>query len=154
MFATIVGALATFALAVLYALLRYFWSSINYGAFLCHHKAGAGVWARYFKLRLACYTKANIFIDSDNLMELDTLFECVRASTRHLVVLGTRDVCYRMWMIGRACQRTCWTPWTPFGRKRTYTCSTPSASTCRAYARRTDISETKHLRFALPGWQA
>mmetsp|Transcript_30523 Transcript_30523/g.97108 ORF Transcript_30523/g.97108 Transcript_30523/m.97108 type:complete len:1323 (+) Transcript_30523:527-4495(+) len=100
MFATIVGALATFALAGLYALLRYFWSSINYGAFLCHHKAGAGVWARYFKLRLACYTKANIFIDSDNLMELDTLFECVLVSTRHLVVLGTRDVCYRMWCAG------------------------------------------------------
>jgi hypothetical protein len=45
-------------------------------------------------------TRKNVFIDSDDLKELDTLFDTVRCKLEHLVVYLTRDTLTRPWCTG------------------------------------------------------
>merc|ERR1719442_179109 len=48
-----------------------------YQYFLCHHKAGAGALARLLKITLQ-RKDVHVFLDSDNLTDLDDLFGHVR----------------------------------------------------------------------------
>ena len=51
--------------------------------FLCHHKEGGGAACRLLKLRLKSnlQVKRDVFLDSDNLMDLSILFTMVRDQT-------------------------------------------------------------------------
>jgi len=67
--------------------------------FVCHHKRDAAAQARYIKVLLQMRGK-KVFIDSDDLKDLDTLFDIVKSSVEHLVVYLTREVLTRPWCAG------------------------------------------------------
>mmetsp|Transcript_111438 Transcript_111438/g.354723 ORF Transcript_111438/g.354723 Transcript_111438/m.354723 type:complete len:1595 (-) Transcript_111438:541-5325(-) len=72
-----------------------------FDAFLCHHKAGAGAFARFMKLVIERDTyNSKVFLDSDNLEDLDSLFDVVRVGTATLVVILSPEVLTRMWCAG------------------------------------------------------
>eukprot|EP00931_Biecheleriopsis_adriatica_P056953 TRINITY_DN33782_c0_g1_i1.p1 TRINITY_DN33782_c0_g1~~TRINITY_DN33782_c0_g1_i1.p1 ORF type:complete len:1737 (-),score=245.39 TRINITY_DN33782_c0_g1_i1:121-5331(-) len=71
-----------------------------FGAFLCHHKAGAGSLCRYMKTVGAKHTSALMFLDSDELESLDLIFDTVRCSTKALVIILTPELLHRMWCAG------------------------------------------------------
>jgi len=72
----------------------------KYDFFICHHKAHAAAQARYIKTLLLKRRNCKVFIDSDNLEELDTLFDTVKTTVSHLVVYLTSDVMTRPWCVG------------------------------------------------------
>eukprot|EP00971_Amphidinium_carterae_P307234 6106001-Amphidinium_carterae.1 len=76
-----------------------------YDFFLCHHKAGAGAFARLLKIMLldTRQLKADVFVDSDNLENLDALFGYVCSDTSNLVVLASSAVFTRPWCVGEMC---------------------------------------------------
>jgi hypothetical protein len=86
--------------AIAYALYMRFLPDVKYSSFICHHKADAAAQARLLKLELQSKTSKNVFIDSDDLKELDTLFDTVRCSVKKLVVYSTRDTLTRPWCVG------------------------------------------------------
>jgi hypothetical protein len=65
--------------------------------FLCHHKAGAGAFARLFKMRLV---GINVWLDSDDLQNLDMLFEYVASQSDTVALLCSQDVLMRPWCMG------------------------------------------------------
>jgi len=76
-----------------------------YRYFICHHKAAAGAAARLLKCTILQQKSLrssswDVFIDSDNLKDLDGLFDTVRSQIRHLVVLVTDEVLMRPWCVG------------------------------------------------------
>jgi len=78
-----------------------------YDYFLCHHKAHAAAQTRYLKIvmqetRRSC----RVFIDSDDLKELDTLFDTVKTRVGHLVVYLTADTLKRPWCVGEIVSAT------------------------------------------------
>jgi hypothetical protein len=70
--------------------------------FLCHHKAGAGAFARLLKLTLMGThgVRGEVFLDSDNLQDLSNLFSYVAKDTDAVVVLLSGDVLSRPWCVG------------------------------------------------------
>jgi hypothetical protein len=71
--------------------------------FICHHKAGAGALARLLKMMLVeerPNLKSNVFIDSDNLSNLDVLFDIVANDVEKLVVLCSKEILLRPWCLG------------------------------------------------------
>ncbi|CAE7380643.1 Ank1 [Symbiodinium sp. KB8] len=73
----------------------------HYKWFICHHKADASAQARLLKVLLqAKNSYGNVFIDSDNLVDLDTLFNVVKVQVETLVVYMTRDILTRPWCVG------------------------------------------------------
>merc|ERR1712232_534979 len=68
--------------------------------FLCHHKLGAGAYTRLLKLHLQDTTRREIFVDSDDLDDLDRLFDYVREDTETLAVLASREIFSRVWCLG------------------------------------------------------
>lgn len=71
----------------------------QYDMFICHHKADAAAGARFLKMLFQGQGK-RVFIDSDDLKELDTLFDIVKTSVSCLVVYLTRDTLTRPWCAG------------------------------------------------------
>jgi len=73
-----------------------------YQFFLCHHKAAAGSFCRFMKMRLAKTSgvKTKVFIDTDDLRNLDGLFDVVAHKTGTLVVIQSRSVLLRPWCAG------------------------------------------------------
>lgn len=71
-----------------------------YKVFLTHHKGAAGSLARFIKLILSKHSSDRVFLDSDELQDLDSLFECVRSHTTYLVPLLTPAVMTRPWCVG------------------------------------------------------
>lgn len=92
-------ALTSVAAVVLVSACRRLHPLVLYSAFLCHHKVAAGALCRYMQCMLTA-DFPRIFLDSDNLLELDLTFEIVRASTETHVAIGTPDVFRRMWCAG------------------------------------------------------
>ncbi|CAE8591418.1 unnamed protein product [Polarella glacialis] len=70
--------------------------------FLCHHKTGAGAFARLLKCELSRMNavKAKVFVDCDDLQDLTQLFGYVGFETEHLIILGTKDILTRKWCMG------------------------------------------------------
>eukprot|EP00930_Biecheleria_cincta_P065340 TRINITY_DN5110_c0_g1_i4.p1 TRINITY_DN5110_c0_g1~~TRINITY_DN5110_c0_g1_i4.p1 ORF type:complete len:1421 (-),score=213.93 TRINITY_DN5110_c0_g1_i4:543-4754(-) len=75
--------------------------------FLCHHKAGAGAFARLLKLHLTelCskslrHRHQKVFIDSDDLKNLEFLFDYVGSQSEHIVVLMSEELLLRPWCMG------------------------------------------------------
>mmetsp|Transcript_38577 Transcript_38577/g.89057 ORF Transcript_38577/g.89057 Transcript_38577/m.89057 type:complete len:1484 (+) Transcript_38577:69-4520(+) len=74
-----------------------------YRFFLCHHKTGAGAFARLLKMTLLkSGSVQGVFIDSDNLANLHGLFDHLRHETKELVLLCTSQLFYRPWCVGEA----------------------------------------------------
>jgi len=69
--------------------------------FLCHHKAASGAFTRLLKM---CFKEtklgSDVFIDSDQLHNLDHLFDFVRSQTRNLVIVATAEIFTRPWCLG------------------------------------------------------
>ncbi|CAK9066123.1 Metabotropic glutamate receptor 1 (mGluR1) [Durusdinium trenchii] len=88
----------------LLALWRAVWSRLKrqqkFGIFLCHHKGGAGSLCRLLKMKLARHSSTRVFLDCDQLENLDFLFDVVQTSTRTLVVVLTPELLRRVWCAG------------------------------------------------------
>eukprot|EP00416_Gambierdiscus_australes_P024191 CAMPEP_0171079336 /NCGR_PEP_ID=MMETSP0766_2-20121228/15191_1 /TAXON_ID=439317 /ORGANISM="Gambierdiscus australes, Strain CAWD 149" /LENGTH=599 /DNA_ID=CAMNT_0011536517 /DNA_START=45 /DNA_END=1844 /DNA_ORIENTATION=+ len=72
----------------------------RFGAFLCHHKASAGALARQIKMLMHLGCTSGVFLDSDELDDLDGLFDIVRCEIRSLVVMLNGAVLTRVWCAG------------------------------------------------------
>ncbi|CAK0851183.1 unnamed protein product [Prorocentrum cordatum] len=74
----------------------------NYHAFLSHAKSTHGATARWLQLELARYARgrSSIFLDSDNLVNLNHLLATVRDKVDVLVVLATEEIWWRPWCAG------------------------------------------------------
>jgi hypothetical protein len=68
-----------------------------YTFFLSHHKVAAGLHSRRIKMRLQHSAKGSVFLDVDDLMNLDNISFVVRSSTDNLLVLLTQEVLKRFW---------------------------------------------------------
>merc|ERR1740121_706267 len=68
-----------------------------YGIFITHHKGGAGLLARLIKMYVEASTSAGIFLDVDELENLDNLFFTVRSNTENVWILLTEEVLSRFW---------------------------------------------------------
>jgi hypothetical protein len=90
--------------AIVWLLGLFTWRSVQhrvkYAAFLCHHKLGCGAGARWMKLELEQRLRAEVFLDSDNLDEIDALLDIVRCEVQNLVVLLTTETLSRPWCAG------------------------------------------------------
>lgn len=71
-----------------------------YDAFLSHHKGGAARLARLTKCMLEDTCRMKVFLDSDELDDLEQLFNIVRTDVRNLVVLLTTETLRRLWCAG------------------------------------------------------
>ena len=88
------------AIALVHAFYRHVFPSSTFGIFLCHHKGGAGSLCRLIKLVVKEYSSTEVFLDSDQLEDLDLIFETIRNKTRSVVVVLTSDLLSRMWCAG------------------------------------------------------
>mmetsp|Transcript_80860 Transcript_80860/g.237659 ORF Transcript_80860/g.237659 Transcript_80860/m.237659 type:complete len:1458 (-) Transcript_80860:181-4554(-) len=77
--------------------------------FLCHHKAGAGAFVRLLKMSLmeSSFVKREVFVDSDNLENLSTLFDLVGNHTETLVIVASHQVFHRPWCVGEMTVARC-----------------------------------------------
>jgi hypothetical protein len=73
-----------------------------YQYFLCHHKTGAGALARLMKITLQ-RKDVRVFLDSDNLTDLDYLFDQVRDLTITFVMICSQELFSRVWCVGEIC---------------------------------------------------
>eukprot|EP00931_Biecheleriopsis_adriatica_P098945 TRINITY_DN7315_c0_g1_i1.p1 TRINITY_DN7315_c0_g1~~TRINITY_DN7315_c0_g1_i1.p1 ORF type:complete len:1557 (-),score=234.42 TRINITY_DN7315_c0_g1_i1:112-4782(-) len=80
-----------------YLLYRVLRRQRTYGIFLSHHKAGAAVLSRWFKMLLSGFTKKRIFLDSDDVNKLDAIIDCTAYDSENVVVLMTSQTLERMW---------------------------------------------------------
>eukprot|EP00913_Durusdinium_trenchii_P011361 g10672.t1 len=87
-------------IVITHAVLRHFRPGNVFGVFLCHHKGGAGALCRWMKLMAAQHSSSEIFLDSDQLEDLDLIFDTIRAKTRSVVVVLTSELLQRMWCAG------------------------------------------------------
>jgi hypothetical protein len=71
-----------------------------YGVFLSHHKGAAAVLSRWCKLMFQAQTNAIIFLDSDELNDLNLLFNVVAWETLNFVLLWTSQTVLRPWCAG------------------------------------------------------
>jgi len=70
----------------------------RYDVFLCHHKDGAGSFARWLKIKIQSKRpKWVIFLDSDCLEELDLIVDIVATQTRKVAALLSRLLWTRPW---------------------------------------------------------
>jgi len=76
------------------------WPSRRFLLFLCHHKAGGGVLARWLHLLAEKQTGIPIFLDSDFLDDLERIFDIVKEDVDVVVALLTQLTLTRMWCAG------------------------------------------------------
>jgi hypothetical protein len=68
--------------------------------FICHHKMGAGVFSRLFKTQLLRLGSRKVFVDSDDLQNLDLLFQVVACELDCLTVIMSTELLRRPWCLG------------------------------------------------------
>jgi hypothetical protein len=80
-----------------------------YKYFICHHKMATGAMARLLKMclldkigndKFTTTASSKVFLDSDNLQNLDILFDTVGTNVECLVVLASREILTRPWCVG------------------------------------------------------
>jgi len=74
----------------------------RYQFFLSHHKAAAGCFVRLLKIHLLEHPKVTrqVFVDADDLENLDTLFETIRSQVETIVAVATKELLCRPWCVG------------------------------------------------------
>lgn len=80
-----------------YSAYRAYRPTRSYGIFLSHHKLGAAVLARWFKMMLNERITDRIFLDSDDVSKLDAILDVTSWDTENVVVLMTSETMKRMW---------------------------------------------------------
>jgi hypothetical protein len=85
-----------FSAGVLTFLKPYFMAK-EYGVFICHGKAGAGPLARQMKMMFQQVTSRRVFLDADELANLDNLSFTVRQHSSNLLILATKEIFSRFW---------------------------------------------------------
>merc|ERR1712048_1549301 len=72
--------------------------------FLCHHKGGAGAFARLLKMQLLESVdpakKVRVWIDCDDLTNLEMLFDYVGSQSDNVVILISKELFMRPWCMG------------------------------------------------------
>jgi hypothetical protein len=96
----LVAAMVTPLGVVGFYLLRAWRSPQKYSAFLCHHKVGCAAGARLMQMDLELYLGGPVFLDSDNLENLEGLLDIVRSRVKNMVVLLTAKTLSRPWCAG------------------------------------------------------
>mmetsp|Transcript_63773 Transcript_63773/g.137212 ORF Transcript_63773/g.137212 Transcript_63773/m.137212 type:complete len:1495 (+) Transcript_63773:66-4550(+) len=73
-----------------------------FGHFLCHHKAGAGSFARLMKMHLVEHPKVRkkVWIDCDDLQDLTLLFGYVGSYSDQVIALCSKEFLSRPWCVG------------------------------------------------------
>jgi len=81
---------------------RHFLPAVGYFMFLCHHKDGSGSLARFMKNTVLADTRfaGPVFLDSDQLEEVDLIFDIIRTLAKNFVLLGSKMVLTRPWCAG------------------------------------------------------
>jgi len=81
---------------------RFVRSGKPFQFFICHHKAGAGNFTRLLKMILQSNSGVvrKVFLDSDDLRDLGTLFGTVSSDLETLVVLLSKEILLRPWCMG------------------------------------------------------
>lgn len=92
--------LGGFASIMAVSVYKRFFSRSSFVAFLSHHKGGCAAGARLMKMDLERYTGRSLFLDSDNLDNLEFLLHIVRSGCQNMVVLLTRETLWRPWCAG------------------------------------------------------
>jgi hypothetical protein len=73
----------------------------QYEYFVSHHKAVTGAFARLLKmLILEVRNDIGVFLDSDNLVNLDVLFDTVANDVEHIVMVMNKEFMKRPWCMG------------------------------------------------------
>ncbi|CAE8681777.1 unnamed protein product [Polarella glacialis] len=98
--ALIFGGLTALLCILGHVLVWRFRTNKGYEVFLCHHKGAAGVLCRYIKMMLTKHARGNVFLDTDQLEDLDLIFDAVKCQTKTLVVVLTPQVLTHMWCAG------------------------------------------------------
>jgi len=91
------------ACAFIYCIQKHFLcKQKRYQYFICHHKGGAGAFARLLKTHLVenPHVTGGVFLDSDDLQDLNKLFQYVREELNTLVVVCTKELMTRPWCAG------------------------------------------------------
>lgn len=70
LFSAVMLVFAVTAMVLLHMVYRRLRPTGGYGVFLCHHKGGAAVLGRYFKIKMGRVSSAKVFLDSDQLEDL------------------------------------------------------------------------------------
>lgn len=95
---------SVFLVVACYCIVVHCWNrrGKTYSFFLCHHKEGAGGFARLLKMCLqrSGHVRRDVFLDSDNLQDLSKLFSIVGNHVETLVVLCTEKILTRPWCVG------------------------------------------------------
>eukprot|EP00435_Cladocopium_sp_Y103_P016147 s1465_g4.t1 len=86
-----------FVAVIVLVLYRAYKPSKTYGIFLSHHKLGAAVLCRWFKMLLTGIIKDRIFLDSDDVNKLDAIIEVTAWDCENVVVIMTSETLKRMW---------------------------------------------------------
>jgi len=104
-FVVIVGILLLTPTVILLGVYKRFRKLKPFQFFLSHHKASSGAYTRLLKLHLVQRhaVKREVFVDSDNLDNLDKLFDYVGSDTEVFVIVGTDTVFSRPWCVGEMC---------------------------------------------------
>jgi hypothetical protein len=73
----------------------------TYEYFVSHHKAVTGAFARLLKMMiLEVRSDIEVFLDSDNLVNLDVLFDTVANDVEHIVMVMNQEFMKRPWCMG------------------------------------------------------
>ena len=96
--------LATFGIFVCVVVnhsLKWFVSK-KYQVFISHHKGSAAALARWFKTCMLAQQrlKLKIFLDSDDLLSVDALFDIVAHQTQNVILILTKEYFTRPWCMG------------------------------------------------------
>lgn len=93
-------ALAACVLMLAVGIYQRFQPPKRFGIFLCHHKAGTGALCRLIKVIMPSYSNSPVFLDADQLEDLDLLFDIVRSNVANVAVLLSPQLLSRPWCAG------------------------------------------------------
>jgi hypothetical protein len=113
--------------------------------FICHHKAGAGCFARLLKCVLQQHSRVSkkCFIDCDDLVSLDKLFDYVGTQSDNCLAVLSKEIYLRQWCMGELV--TAQLNKTPMIRLIMKGFVNPDEAFINGYAGKVDISGlTKH----------
>ena len=91
----VLGILIVAVAGLVKAAIVHFQKRQLFGIFLCHHKGGAGSLCRLMKILIARHTSTRVFLDCDQLENLDFLFDIIRKLTKSVVVVLTPELLKR-----------------------------------------------------------
>jgi len=101
----IIGLMLTFPSLVAYGLYMKLMpeKKKRFRFFVCHQKAVAGCFSRLLKCMLEDHGHGRTFIDCDDLVDLDGLFDIVGQQTDTLIIVCTKGIVVRPWCVGEIC---------------------------------------------------